>query len=345
MLASEAIAMYGNKSRAAKALGVTPQSFGRKYQRELKRNERELKRSVGALNFPELPAKEEPIGDLLDRVEANYKRQRRHVDASQWQRIRVDEKLPIAVVHFGDCHLDDPGCNLPLLRKHVDLVRRTEGCYALNVGDYTNNWVGRLARLFANQDLGQSSARRLAEWLLVSDYGLNGHWLAVVLGNHDCVTPDHEVLTDRGWVPFPEVRATDTVLGYNVGSNTAEWQAINEVVSFDYEGPLHSFKTSRFSIKATPNHRFLAHRFSNFPNRYPLEYIEARELKSQFRVVNSGAVVTPGVPLTDDEITFAAWVLSDGHIGQRGYITLYQSKGIIYMTPLTKGRELSTLRG
>jgi hypothetical protein len=54
--------------------------------------------------------------------------------------------------------------------------------YAVNIGDTTNNWVGRLARLFGNQETSQTSARQLAEWLLIHA-GIK--WAAVVLGNHD----------------------------------------------------------------------------------------------------------------------------------------------------------------
>jgi hypothetical protein len=204
MLASEAVAEYGTVSAAARALQVSRQSLGRRLERELKRNERlDEKFKLGPLTFPKIPNKHEPIGELLDRCETNYKRLRKHTDASTWQQIKVDDNLPIGIVHFGDCHLDDPGCNIPLLRKHVNIVRDTEGCFALNVGDYTNNWVGRLARLFANQDLGQSSARRLVEWLLVSDFGLNGHWLAVVLGNHDEWNEGGEII--RGMVAKAKV--------------------------------------------------------------------------------------------------------------------------------------------
>lgn len=134
------------------------------------------------ITFPELPNPNEPIHEILKRAEEHYQRQRTFRDAATWQQISVNEMLPIGIALMGDPHIDDPGCNLPLLRRDINLISGTEGCYAINVGDYTNNWVGRLTRLFANHELSQASARRLIKWLLI-ETGIN--WLAVILGNHD----------------------------------------------------------------------------------------------------------------------------------------------------------------
>ena len=46
----------------------------------------------------------------------------------------------------------------------------------------TNNWIGRLAKLYAEQSTSASQAWQLAEWFVS---GLAGHWLYLVAGNHD----------------------------------------------------------------------------------------------------------------------------------------------------------------
>jgi hypothetical protein len=193
MKASEALDYYGTKTAAAKALNISRRAFQHRIDTEGRRSAKGDKRpEVGALRFPVLPDKHEPIDRLLDRCEEEYNRNRNYTDAATWQQIDVSERLPIGIAMMGDPHIDDPGCNVPLLRRHAKLIASTEGCYGLNVGDYTNNWVGRLARLFANQDLGQTSARRLTEWLLT---GANIKWLAVVLGNHDAWNEGGEIIS------------------------------------------------------------------------------------------------------------------------------------------------------
>lgn len=146
---------------------------------------------VGALTFPKLPSRDLPIEELLDRCEENFKRERAYADASTFQQIKVGENLPIGLALMGDPHVDDPGCNIPLLRRDARIMAATPGVYGINVGDYSNNWIGRLTRLFGDQDLGQRSARRLTEWLLT---GAGISWLAVITGNHDAWNEGAEII-------------------------------------------------------------------------------------------------------------------------------------------------------
>src|SRR3546814_1021767 len=53
-----------------------------------------------------------------------------------------DLTKPYGIIAFGDTHLDDDGANIPLLRQHLEIASRP-GVYGLNIGDSTNNWVGR----------------------------------------------------------------------------------------------------------------------------------------------------------------------------------------------------------
>ncbi len=55
-----------------------------------------------------------------------------------------------------------------------------DGLLGANVGDVSNNWVGRLAKLYAQQSTSASQAWKLAEWLL-KDLKL----LYLIGGNHD----------------------------------------------------------------------------------------------------------------------------------------------------------------
>lgn len=87
---------------------------------------------------------------------------------------------PIGISHFGDPHVDDPGTNIGLLERHVNLVNQTEGLFGANVGDTQNLWIGRLARLYAEQSTSAQESWVLAEWLLSSV-----HWLYLIAGNHD----------------------------------------------------------------------------------------------------------------------------------------------------------------
>lgn len=182
MSPSEAVAHYGGVRSAARALGIPRSTLRNRLNAERFGPPVASMPGVPALTFPTLPDRHESAEELLDRAEAHYRRERSYRDAATWQQITVGDDMPIGVALMGDVHIDDPGCNIPLLRRDVKIIAETPGVYAINVGDYTNNWVGRLTRLFGNQEMSQSSARRLTEWFLLES-GMK--WLAVVLGNHD----------------------------------------------------------------------------------------------------------------------------------------------------------------
>lgn len=123
-----------------------------------------------------------PIGQLLDHLTDTTTRRIRHADQKRWRKFHIPDKGPYALMFFGDPHVDDNGANWELLRAHCALAAQTEALYAVNIGDTTNNWAGRLAALWANQDTSAHTARRLARWLL-SESGVP--WFLWLHGNHD----------------------------------------------------------------------------------------------------------------------------------------------------------------
>lgn len=125
----------------------------------------------------ELPTADE----LLARRSTQFNRKKTAIDARSLIPIRITCDGPIGIAHMGDPHVDDDGTDIDTLRRHVDLINRTDGLFAGNVGDYSNNWVGRLARLYGQQTLSAAEAWVLVEWLVRAV-----DWLYLVGGNHDC---------------------------------------------------------------------------------------------------------------------------------------------------------------
>ena len=96
---------------------------------------------------------------------------------------RMKDDSPIGLLWFGDPHLDDNGCDWPVLRRHVELVQENDAVYGCGLGDYQNNWIGRLSRLYAHQDTSHDTAWRLVEWFIQ-----NINPLILVGGGHDMWT-------------------------------------------------------------------------------------------------------------------------------------------------------------
>lgn len=120
------------------------------------------------------------IDELIEARKRQFARKVKHEEASKLIQAKVRLDGPVGVLHFGDPHVDDDGTDIEALERHTDLVRKTEGLFAANIGDTTNNWTGRLARLYAEQSTSAKQAWMLAEWFVK-----RCQWLYFIGGNHD----------------------------------------------------------------------------------------------------------------------------------------------------------------
>ncbi len=129
---------------------------------------------------PDLPPAHEPVEDMIERRIAGFQRKTAAAKAREWMQFRVDEVAPFCLVFVGDPHADDDGADIGLLKRHLDLIEATPGMWGVGMGDWTNNWIGRLGRLYAEQGTTASDAWRFAEWMLAKPI-----WMLLLRGNHD----------------------------------------------------------------------------------------------------------------------------------------------------------------
>lgn len=125
---------------------------------------------------------EEPIDDLLGRFKKAHVRAKAAAVSRNWYEVKVAETKPYGVLWFGDPHLG-PHCNWDALERDIAICQH-DGVYAANIGDTTDNWpwTGRMARLWAENDISKKTERRLACWFMF-DAGIK--WLLWIGGNHD----------------------------------------------------------------------------------------------------------------------------------------------------------------
>ena len=130
--------------------------------------------------IPELPDDDLPVEEIIEMRKREFEQKRTYEEATRVIPINIKVPGPIGILHFGDPHLDDDGTDIGQAFYHAELTQKVEGLYGANVGDTTNAWVGRLARLYAQQNMGRKRAIRVAEHFVKS-----ARWLYMVGGNHD----------------------------------------------------------------------------------------------------------------------------------------------------------------
>lgn len=172
-------AHHGNVTAAAKACKMprgTLQSRIRESQTRLE--------EIDAAEFtiPDLPHVSADVDEIRRRRRREWERTAQAEESRLLIPVQVHLDGPIGIAHFGDPHLDDPGTNLPLLERHIAIVKTTKGLFGGNVGDTTNNWPRRsaLAYLHSEQSTTAAEAWALAKWFIEEI-----PWLYIIGGNHD----------------------------------------------------------------------------------------------------------------------------------------------------------------
>ena len=178
--AMEVYESYG-MNRGAEALGVSRQSLYRRIKRyeERFKNEKNTGREF-YIDKDALADETAPLEDIIARRRDEFLRKEASEKSRELINCKVKTEGPIAILHMGDNHVDDPGTSIDLLERHVELISQTEGLFGANVGDMANHWVGRLARLHAHQSVTEAETWKLVEWLVTSV-----DWLYIIGGNHD----------------------------------------------------------------------------------------------------------------------------------------------------------------
>lgn len=274
-------------------------------------------------SIPDLPDEGAPIEELIAARVKAFQRKQTAKESRQLIPVKVNIDGAYGLLHFGDPHIDDDGCDWPTLQHHLDLVDRTEGLFGINVGDSSNNWVGRLARLYANQSTTATDSIRLVEWLIGRI-----KWMAIIGGNHDCLDIETEALTLRGWVKHHEIRHDDHVLGLDVKTGEAIWQPILQKIERSNSENMVCVKARGLDMSVTRNHRVLCSTRDGMRKWRPLEYVAAANLPKRFRIPAAGNRKNGSVILSDEQIALAGWILTDGSIQRlpSPRVSLWQSK-------------------
>lgn len=187
----EAYEIHGSIRKAASALGWSKSTF----EDRLNAAQDEPPGDDGFV-LPDLAVLDDiDIEEVIDMQCRRFEKRKAAYDAHTWFDVTITDEKPIGILWFGDPHVDDNGCNWPTLRHYCEVAEKTPGLYGANIGDTTNNWVGRLMSKYANQDSSQKTARRLAEWLMLES-GVS--WKLWLIGNHDQWNDGAEILARMG---------------------------------------------------------------------------------------------------------------------------------------------------
>lgn len=144
-----------------------------------------------------------------------------------------------------------------------------------------------------------------------------------------CLDDQTEILTPSGWAGRGEVAEGDMVAGFDTATGAVRWvPAVSTVERPLGEGEeMYGISSPALDIRVTGGHRmvFGARRGDT---SWRVELAEdLAQRKSDYRVPIAGVQDAPGAPLTDDEIRFLGWFMTDGTISPSvGQVTIFQAE-------------------
>lgn len=72
-----------------------------------------------------------------------------------------------------------------------------------------------------------------------------------------CYSDDTEVLTDKGWVPHPNITSSHRVACYDPSDGSVQYHCPEHVHIYDHQGVMHHWSGAGLDMMVTPNHRML----------------------------------------------------------------------------------------
>lgn len=153
-------------------------------------------------------------------------------DASELLDVKLKVSGPFGLAFIGDPHLDNPGCNLALLMEHTRIIMECPRMFAFCVGDIQDNWIGRLARLWAGMGISAHESQILADgWLSM----LGPKLVALSNGNHDVWAQGYS-----GSGPLDWIKSKFGTIGRNHGARlriaNSEGECVSVNMRHDFPG-------------------------------------------------------------------------------------------------------------
>ena len=170
--------------------------------------------------------------------------------------------------------------------------------------------------------------RRLPQ-IYSSDKGEEAYALRLAL-NFPCLLPSSQALSKtNGWVNYENLKVGDEILAFNRDIGESEWQKVERVNVFDYDGDMIRLKTKHLDVLSTPDHRWVVTKPNKISKLNKTEVLTSDELYNSdkpyaipIRAPHNNQVKAR---YSDAYVAFLGWYLTDGHLKNGNIVRICQS--------------------
>jgi len=140
-----------------------------------------------------------------------------------------------------------------------------------------------------------------------------------------CVDSKTKILTIDGWKNYKEIKwqSRIKIATYNLSKKVIEYQAIDYLKQYDFEGELIKVGNRDLDILTTPNHRSLVIKRSGKEEIVLAESLAYSDKIKVLAPVEYKVEYSVGKKWAE----LIGWIISEGHYKKGGYIEIYQNIG------------------
>jgi hypothetical protein len=145
---------------------------------------------------------------------------------------------------------------------------------------------------------------------------------------YDCLDEETEILSEEGWVGSDDVGEGSLVYSLNVDMEKIELVPVDGYVirAVGVGEYMVGVEGRSINFRTTGRHGFYLRRNGSSKIRR-VTGDELFDMSGEYQIPVSGRMDFDGVPLTDDELRFVAWYVTDGHLKESQRLIISQSKG------------------
>ena len=125
---------------------------------------------------------------------------------------------------------------------------------------------------------------------------------------------ENEILTQRGWLSADEVQVGDQALSLDPETDELVWSDVEAVNIYDWDGPMHEWKSKQFSALTTPDHRWIYETTGYEPKRRMRTSAELHDLTGGSLILAGGELCEfpPISEHADEFVELVGWVATEG---------------------------------
>jgi superfamily II DNA or RNA helicase len=144
-----------------------------------------------------------------------------------------------------------------------------------------------------------------------------------------CLDSDTEILTPSGWVGMCDIDHISVVAAFNTENGTAEWCDVTNSVRRNLadDEKMFAISSPHLDIRVTGGHDLIVKGNSSTCTKWRKQSALGVSFRhAMFRIPVSADLITEDASITDDELRFVGWFLTDGTMCKKtNNVRIYQS--------------------